>query len=166
MVRHTLGITKYAPLILQSFSFFTPHHFLESEKFNIRYANPSEITEVADKLKWHRYTNSLLQKDVAHKVGINRSTYVHYEESGRDYYPIEIMQKLAILYGVDVTELLDEFNMFLYNGQGEQIRQKRQTLNMTQSEYAKMLGVPLGTLKQWERNRVHIFKSTWEKYFK
>ena len=147
MSKYTLGVTKYSPLLLQSFSFSTPHQLLESEKFNIRYTDPSQITEVADKLRWHRYKKSLLQKDVAHKVGIDRSTYVHYEESGRDYYPIEIMKKIAVLYDVDVTELLDEFNMFLYNGQGEQIRKKRKALNMTQSEYAKMLGVPLGTLK-------------------
>ena len=34
------------------------------------------------------------------------------------------------------------------------------------TETADKLGVSLGSLKQWERNRKQIFKSTWEKYFK
>ncbi|MDE6280468.1 MAG: helix-turn-helix domain-containing protein [Oscillospiraceae bacterium] len=33
---------------------------------------------------------------------------------------------------------------------------------MTQKEYAKYLGVPFGTLQQWEQDRVSISKGTWE----
>lgn len=166
MVRHISGTVKFAPLFIYSFALLAPHHLLESEKFNIRFSDPSQITEIADKLRWHRYKKALLQREVAALVGIDRSTYLHYEEMGRDYYPIEIMEKIAALFGVHVTELLDDFNMFLYNDQGKQIRERRQKLKMTQSEYARMLGVPVGNLKKWERNKVQIFKSTWEKYFK
>ena len=49
---------------------------------------------------------------------------------------------------------------------GKQIREKRFALNMTQCEYADMLGVHVGNLKKWEQNRVRIFKSTWEYFFK
>ena len=72
------------------------------------------------------------------------------------------MARLADLFGLPVTELLDEFNLFLYYGQGEQIRQMRQSRGMTQKEYAGRIGVPLGSLKKWEQNRVTISKSTWE----
>ena len=65
-----------------------------------------------------------------------------------------------------VTDLLDGFNLFLYNGQGRQIREKRNRLGITQREYAPLLGIPLGTLKKWEQNKRRIFKSTWERYFK
>ena len=37
---------------------------------------------------------------------------------------------------------------------------------MTQTEYAKHLGVPVGTLKKWEQNKVRMFRSTWERCFK
>ena len=76
------------------------------------------------------------------------------------------MKKLAALFGVPVTELLDDFNKFLYYDQGKQIREKRMSLNMTQREYADKLGVSLCNLKKWEMNRVRIFKSTWERYFR
>lgn len=166
MVQNISGEVKFAPLFIYSFPLLAPHHLLESEKFNIRFTDPSEITEVADKLRWYRYHKALLQREVADYIEIDRSTYIRYEEYGRDYYPIENMEKLAALFGVPVMELLDDYNLFLYNDQGKQIREKRLALSMTQCEYAKMLGVQLGNLKKWEQNKARIFKSTWERHFK
>ena len=97
---------------------------------------------------------------------IDRGTYSRYEKDENDYYPIEQMDKLAVMYDIPVTELLDDYNLFLYRNLGEQIRAMRLALELSQSAYAKILGVPLGTLKNWEQNRVRVFKSTWKKYFK
>ena len=147
------------------FPLLAPRKLLDAQKFNIRYTDPSQITEIADKLRWYRYQHALMQKEVAEQIGIDRNTYIHYEEYGRDYYPIEHMEKLAELYDVPVEELLDGYNLFLYKGQGEQIQKIRQGLGLTQKQYAERLGVPLDHLKKWEQNRVRIYKSTWEKYF-
>ena len=99
---------------------------------------------------------------MAEYVGMDRSTYSSYEEMGRDYYPIDRMKKLAELFEVSLETLLDEYNLFLYRGQGKQIKAMRAARNMTQAEYARRLGVPIGNLKQWETDRVQIFKSTWQ----
>ena len=165
MARDSDEGTQYRPMYLLSFPLLAPHHLVEAEQFNIRFPDPSEIIETADKLRWYRYRRALLQREVAEYAGIDRSTYIHYEEYGRDYYPLDKMEKIAEVLDVPVTELLDEYNMFLYNNQGRQIREKRRSLGMTASEYAAQLGVPLGTLKNWERNRVRILKSTWKKLF-
>ena len=90
-------------------------------------------------------------------------TYSGYENTQRDYYPIEKMEKIAELFAVPVTGLLDEFNLFLYNGQGRQIKEMRRRRQMTQAEYARRLGVPLGTLQAWEQDRVQICKQTWRR---
>ena len=153
-------------MFIHSFPLLAPHHLLESEKFNIRFSDPSQITEIADKLRWYRYRKALLQKEIADLIKIDRHTYMRYEEHGHDYYPIEHMEKLAELYGVPVTELLDDFNLFLYNDQGKQIREIRNRLGLSRKEYAKIIGVPPGSLKKWELNTVRIFKSTWERYFR
>ncbi len=166
MVRHLLDSIKFFPLLIYSFPLLAPHHLLESEKFNLKFSDPSEITEIADKLRYYRYSKALLQQDVADLLCIYRTTYSTYEEGGKDYYPIEHMQKLAELYEIPVTELLDDYNMFLYLDQGKQIREKRTKLGLTRKQYADLLGVHPGTLKRWELNTVNIFKSTWEKYFK
>ena len=76
------------------------------------------------------------------------------------------MEKIAQLFEVPVDTLLDDYNLFLRNGQGNQIKAIRTKLGLTQKQYADKLGVSLCSLKQWEQNRKQIFKSTWEKYFK
>ena len=96
--------------------------FQDAEKFNLQFSDFSEITETADKLRWLRYQNGLRQRDVADYAGIDRSTYVHYEEYGKDLYPLEHMEKIAQLFEVPVDMLLDDYNLFLRNGQGEQIK--------------------------------------------
>ena len=119
-----------------------------------------------DLLRWLRYQKGLRQRDVADYAGIDRSTYVHYEEYGKDLYSPEHMEKIAQLFEVPVDTLLDDYNLFLRNGQGNQIKAIRMKLGLTQRQYADKLGVSLGNLKHWEQNRKQIFKSTWEKYFK
>lgn len=153
-------------MYIHSFPLLAPHHLLESEKFNIRFSDPSQITEIADKLRWLRYRKALLQREIADLIGIDRGTYIRYEEYGHDYYPLEHMTKLAELYEIPVTDLLDDFNLFLYNDQGKQIRAKRMQLGLSRKEYAKILGVHPGSLEKWELNTVRIFKSTLEKHFK
>jgi len=143
-----------------------PHKFQDAEKFNLQFSDFSEITETADKLRWYRYQKGLRQRDAADYAGIDRSTYIHYEEAGRDFYPKEHMEKLTELFEVPLEDLLDDYNLFLLRGQGAQIKAIRQRLGLTQKAYATQLGVPLQKFKRWEQGSAQIFKSTWEKYFK
>lgn len=166
LAANVAGTLKVAPLQILKFPVVLPHKFLDAEKFNLRFSDASEITEIADKLRWLRYQKGLRQRDVADYAGIDRSTYVHYEEYGKNLYPPEHMEKNAQLFEVPVDMLLDDYNLFLRNGQGNQIKAIRTKLGLTQKQYADKLGVSLGNLKHWEQNRKQIFKSTWEKYFK
>ena len=166
LAANVAGTLKVAPLQILKFPVVLPHKFLDAEKFNLQFSDFSEITETADKLRWLRYQKGLRQRDVADYAGIDRSTYVHYEEYGKDLYPPEHMEKIAQFFEVPVERLLDDYNLFLRNGQGKQIKAIRMKLGLTQKQYADKLGVSLGNLKHWEQNRKQIFKSTWEKYFK
>ena len=166
LAANVAGTLKVAPLQILKFPVVLPHKFLDAEKFNLRFSDASEITEIADKLRWYRYQKGLRQRDATDYAGIDRSTYIHYEEAGRDFYPKEHMEKLAELFEVPLEDLLDDYNLFLLRGQGEQIKAIRQRLGLTQKAYAAQLGVPLQKFKRWEQGNVQIFKSTWEKYFK
>ena len=166
LAANVAGTLKVAPLQILKFPVVLPHKFLDAEKFNLRFSDASEITEIADKLRWYRYQKGLRQRDAADYAGIDRSTYIHYEEAGRDFYPKEHMEKLAELFEVPLEDLLDDYNLFLLRGQGAQIKAIRQRLGLTQKAYAAQLGVPLQKFKRWEQGNVQIFKSTWEKYFK
>ena len=166
MVSHKAQTIRVAPLYIHSFPLVVPHHILEAEKFNLSYASPSQIIETADKLRWYRYQHGLLQREVAFLAGIDRSTYIHYENDEVEYYPVEIMKKIAALYDIPITALLDEYNTFLYHNQGKQIKEWRKDLRMTQREYADYLGVSFGNLQNWEQNNVRMVKRTWEKFFR
>ena len=97
LISNVSGAVKVAPLQILQFPVILPHKFQDAEKFNLQFSDFSEITETADKLRWLRYQKGLRQRDVADYAGIDRSTYVHYEEYGKDLYPPEHMEKIAQL---------------------------------------------------------------------
>lgn len=163
MARNISGKIEFAPLFIHSFPLLTPHKIQDAEKFNLRFNDPSKIIETADKLRWYRYKNALRQKDVAEAAGIDQTTYKRYEETGHEYYPRDVMERIAKLLGVPVEELLDDYNLFLFRDQGRQRQEKRLALGMTRREYADKLGVPYTSLGRWERNKIRIAKGMWEK---
>ena len=128
-----------------------PHKFLDAKKFNLRFSDASEIIEIADKLRWLRYQKGIRHRDVVDYAGIDRSTYIHYEESGRDYYPKEHMEKLAEMFKVSLEDLPDDYTLFLLWGQGTQIKAIRLKLDLTQKAYAAQLGSPFQKFKRWEQ---------------
>ena len=158
------GRTIYSPLAIHSFQFLRPRKLTDAEKFNIQYPNPEMLITTADKLRYYRYKKSLLQREVAEYAGINESTYIHYENPEHDYYPIDKLYRIAELMGVDITDLLDEYNRFLYDGQGWQIRQIRKSMGLTQYQFGKLYGVSAGAVKRWESGKVRVTKGTWENF--
>lgn len=162
MSRFTHDTITYAPFYIHSFRLVAPHKLVEAEKFNIRYTAPSQIDNTPDRLRWYRYHKGLLQADVAAYAGIDRVTYSRYEEGIHEYYPIEIMTKAAELFDVPVTNLLDEYNLFLYYGQGRQIRLMREIRKMSINEYARQLGIYGSNLRRWESDEVRITKKSWQ----
>lgn len=153
----------YAPLYIHSFRFLTNRHLTKAQYFLFENPNPEKLVTVSDKLKWYRYQNGLLQSEVAKVMKVDRTTYSRYEENVLEAYPLDKLAKAAELFHIDITSLLDDYNLFLYNGQGQQIKRLRKSLKLTQSQFAKYINTPLGTLKKWEQNRVNIQKSTYKK---
>ena len=166
MTCHCLSGVKYAPLYIHSFQLLQPRNLLEAERFNIKYISPSEIATVPDKLRYYRHKNGLQQKEVAEKTGIHRATYCAYEQEERKMpYPLDKLSKIAELFGVEITALLDEYNLFLYNGQGRQIQALRQSLGLTKEEFGKLYGFHAYTVNKWENDTIQILKSTWVNLF-
>ena len=95
----------------------------EAEKVNIENINPAELNTIADKLRYYRNRKGLLQREVADYIGIESATYSAYEEDGRDYYPVDILKRIAALYDIDLANLQDDYNAFLCAGQAEQVQQ-------------------------------------------
>lgn len=150
-------------MYLHSFRFITPKTVTEAQKFVLQYPNPAVITKIPDKLRYYRYKKGLHQIDIAKHLGINSGSYSLYEEYEKDYYAPETIDKIAEFLGVDAYDLLDDYNKFMYDGQGENIKKLRKQLNITQKELADMMNVDLCKVKRWEQNKVRMYKHTWEK---
>ncbi|GAB6957931.1 helix-turn-helix domain-containing protein [Ruminococcus champanellensis] len=125
--------------------------------------DPQNISTISGKLKWYRFHNGLHQQDVCKAVGIDRTTYSRYEDTVLDTYSLDKLTQIANFFQIEPTELLDDYHLFLYHGQGAQIKRLRKSLNLTQSQFANYIDVPLGTLKKWEQDRVNIQRTTYEK---
>ncbi|NJD01571.1 MAG: helix-turn-helix domain-containing protein [Ruminiclostridium sp.] len=162
MVRHTPEGVTYAPLYIHSFQLLLPHHQAEAEKFNS--IDPDKIASTGDKLRYFRYKKALFQREVADYAGLDRSTYIRFE-SGMDFYPPDKLYKIAELLEVDISDLLDGYNTFIHNGQGQQIRAIRKRMKLTQKEFGKRFGAHAGKVKRWEKGKARIFRSTWIKLF-
>lgn len=131
-----------------------------------QYPDPSKIPTVAERLQYFRHKKSLMQKDVAKAVGIDRSTYIRYENPAHKNYPLNVLDKLAELYEVDITALLDDYNRFLYDGQAVQIKNIRKSLGLTQYHFGELYGVSTRTVRGWEKDRIQISKKVWQRIYK
>lgn len=165
MCRIKDGIVRFAPLYIHSFRLIAPRKLLDAQLFNQRYHSYAEISSVPDRLRWCRHRLGLMQAEVAQKIGVSRSLYVHMESGVCEKCPLDIMDKLAALYQVPVTDLLDEYNLFLYRGQGQQVKALRESRSMSVSQFAECLGVYATTVRKWEADQARMCKRTWELLF-
>ena len=157
---------KYALVYVFNFRVVYPHWNTKAEMLFYKYPDPNKIPTVAERLQYYRHKKSLLQKDVAKAVEIDRTTYISYENINHRNYPLNILQKIANLFEINIVALLDDYNYFLYNGQAKQILDKRKSLGLTQYRFGELYGVSVRTVRGWEKNRIQISKKVWERIYK
>lgn len=121
--------------------------------------------KTSQKIRYFRHKNFMYAKDVAKYLGITRKNYCHYEGNTYDYCPLSTLEKLSQLYQIPITELLDDYHLFLYNNPGKFIRQYRKSLNLTQKQFAEKLHVNVCTVRCWESEYHRILRPTYEKLF-
>lgn len=152
-----------APLYIHSFGLADLKH---GQKFMEKgYQCLGDIKTVPEKLKWCRARLGLTQMDVAQQVGIKYWVY-HDMENGGVSYSLDVLKKIAKLYQIPVTELLDEYNLFLYRNPPALIREYRNKTGMNRTQFAKKMGMHISCLRDWENGRKQISRKSWEKYFK
>ena len=165
LVRTTEKMAQYAPLMIHSFRHTLPRKISEAKRIIRGYRCFEEIPNVPDRLRWCRQRLGLKQMEVAEAVGITRGMYTDMENGKNDHYSAKTVDKLAALFKVSPTALLDDYNLFLYQGQGKLIRAYRRQLVLSLRGFADLLGADSHQVLDWEQERKIILKSTWEKYF-
>lgn len=153
-------------MYIHSFRLIAPRRLLEAQLFNQQYQNYEDIPNVQDRLRWCRHHMGLMQKEVAELIGITRGHYIDFEVGYVDHYPKEIVDKLAELYQVPVDDLLDDYNHFLYKGQGKLIQEYRESLGLKKKPFARLMGIEPNLLRAWEADQKRMNINSWNKYFK
>lgn len=96
----------------------------------------------------------------------NRQEYLLRYESGTiTGYPPDVIKKCAEIFGIEADKLLDGYNSFIFEGQGEQIKIKRLELGLAQGEFCKLYGVSKNTVTRWENGSVRLSRKMWERIF-
>ena len=73
--------------------------------------------------------------------------------------------KIAELFHVELPELLDAYNRFLYDGQAGQLKAFRKQRELSSVELAGLLGVVPSTVRKWERGEIQMTKQNYERLF-
>lgn len=108
-------------------------------------AYPRDLWTLGDHLRKVRLDWGLLQREVAHILGVDE-TSVHNWEAGRRAPDLPAVPKIIQFLGY--TPWGGKSRM-----PGERLRAYRWTRGMTQEEMARRLGVDPGTLAGWERGK-------------
>ena len=165
MIRRIGGNVEAALLYIHNFRPMLAHTFAETDRM-VQTA-PETLETTADKLRYCRHAHGMEQQEVAAYVGLHRGTYAGYETPGtRDYYPLDKLSLLAELFKVPLEYLLDDYNTFLYKGQGRQVKALRESMGLSRREFADKFGVWTTTVRDWETDSVRMTRQTWEKLFK
>ena len=166
MCSNTNGVVNYAPLCIHSFRLVAPHKILEAQIYNSGYHSYEEIDNIQDRLRWCRYHLGLKQREVATEIGISRASYIKLETGTSDHVGKDTVDRLSALYNVPPEDLLDSYNLFLFKGQGQQIRQYRKEHKLGKKPLARLLGTTSKCIQDWENERKTMSRESWEKYWK
>ncbi len=108
-----------------------------------------------DKLRYYRTLKGLTQKQAATLIGIDRSTYIRWENGETKHYHQSKLAKAAEVFGCALCDICDRYNMFIAE-QSANLKAIRKKLSLTQKEFADMLGVTYDRIKAWEQDRVRM----------
>ena len=160
------GVVRYAPLYVHSFRLTTAKRLTDAIWFQRQVRAGGKFQTMGDRLRWHRLRLGLLQKEVAARVGLGRTVYATLETGEREICSADTARALAELFQTSVEELLDAYNLFLYRGQGQQIRACRERTGLCRKAFAKRYGICESCLEDWEKEQVLMSKRAWEKHFR
>jgi len=124
----------------------------------------SELKTVADKLQYARLAAGLLQRELAEKIGIDRTTLISYEngQTVEENMIIDWLIEIALACGMDKHFCCSPYHVFIIEDAGKQIKQYRKNMGLTQKKFAEQLGVWTTTIRRWEQNVNKPPKHIWE----
>ena len=165
MSRTVNGVSQFSPLYLHIFQLLVPRKLLDAQLFNQKYRTYEEIDSIPDKLRWCRHSKGLTQEEVANAVDIYKRSYAKLEIEHKETPSLDKMERLAAFFEIPVYDLLDDYNLFLYRGQAQQVRSYRERLGMTVPQFAQHHNIHPSYIYKWENGTTVISRKMWELCF-
>jgi site-specific DNA recombinase len=103
---------------------------------------PLEPKTIGDHIRKKRLLSKLLQREVAEKIGVNK-TSIHYWEVNSATPDLRYMPAIIQFLGYNPLPAA--------NALGERLVRHRRSRGITQADAARRMGVDQGTLARWER---------------
>ena len=99
--------------------------------------------------------------ELAERATISRDAVVDYE-NGTSEPPLELLNKIAEICGVETDKLYDGYYAFLANPYPDKLKEIRKENKLRQRDLATMLGIGTSAVADWEQGRTLIKRKTWK----
>ncbi len=116
-----------------------------------------------EKLQYYRISKGWTREQFGEKIGLTFFGVCNYEGGFNDILYDDAVQ-IGKIFDMDPEEFLDEYTRFGKPGYGARIARIRHAYEMTQYEFADLLGVERANLAVWESEfrNIHPKKETYE----
>ncbi len=111
----------------------------------VTYKEPKIIqTTIGSKIKKYRLINSISQRELAKLIKISKSNMYLYEHN-KLYPRLDLLNKMAEIFNIDVKQLMDDYLLFIYNPNYKRffielehkIKDVKNTLGIKQLKYSR-----------------------------
>ena len=123
--------------------------------------------DIYDVVKYYRIKRGYTIEELANMVNVSRHTIMAIENK-KEYYCIKTLRRIFRVLDIEdeVIGKMDTYMRFLYMSGQATVKDIRKRLRMTQSKFAKELGVSRSSIKDWESGKTELSRKSWEKLMK
>lgn len=157
---------RYTYLYIHTVSMKETGRSPQAELFLQQHPVYEALDSVPDRLKWCRYRLNWTQKEVSEKLGVFSGEYEALERDSTRYTTWTFASAISQLYGRPAWDFYSAYSEFLDRGQARQIIACRTALGLSKNAFARHMGIPIKSLKDWETERVTVSYRSWEKFFR
>lgn len=111
------------------------------------------MSTVGGRIKHYRLMKGLKQKDIYEKIGIDKSTYIHYENTDTTSFELELCNKICKAIGVEPALVYDDYLAFIASDYGTTIRDFRKKHKMTHEKFGALIDMHPKVSARWEKGR-------------